>query len=142
MYGVLDWRSAASHENEVFLKFQYVNPKSVEEFIGKYAPVSAFMLARIIEEALDNVNQGYVQTTAKRRLKSDPPEISKALVGVVDKMLANNLQRGKRPAWEMYDGLDFDLVHEISSVRLKGEQIQLVSVKRHFFDLQIGPQGA
>jgi len=37
------------------MKFRYVNPKSVDAFIGKYAPVNPHLFAMIIDEALDNI---------------------------------------------------------------------------------------
>ena len=82
--------------------FKYVNPKAVEEVVGKYAPLSSFMLARIIDEALDNTNKGYCRTTSKQRLRHVDPEVAEALTGVVDRMLANNLQRAKLQPWNMY----------------------------------------
>ena len=40
------------------MEFKYVNPKAVKSVVGKYAPVSSLALAKIIEEALINANQG------------------------------------------------------------------------------------
>lgn len=46
------------------MKFKYVNPKYADRLVGKYAPVSSFVLSLIIEEALQNANLGYVHTEA------------------------------------------------------------------------------
>ena len=91
------------------MKFKYVNPKAVEEVIGKYAPINPNQLSWLIDEALDNTNQGYIQTSSRRRHRSTP-EVSDALTGVVDRMLADNIHREDRPAWSLFGGLDFDLV--------------------------------
>ena len=41
------------------------------------------MLARIVEEALDNTNYGYVHTGARKgRFRSDPTSISEAFEGI------------------------------------------------------------
>lgn len=95
------------------MKFRYVDPRRVTNLVGDLAPVSAIVLATLIEEALDNTNKGYVHTEAgKGRFRSDPPTISEALVGVADRLLRHNLERGNRKQWELYTGLDFDIVHE------------------------------
>lgn len=91
------------------MKFKYVNPKAVEEVIGKYAPINPNQLSWLIDEALDNTNQGYIQTSSRRRYLSTS-EVSDALTGVVDCMLADNIHREDRPAWSLFGGLDFDLV--------------------------------
>ena len=91
------------------MKFKYVNPNAVEEVIGKYAPVNPYQLSCLIDEALNNTNQGYIQTTFRRRDRSTP-QVSGALTGVVDRMLADNIHRSGRPAWSLFGGLDFDLV--------------------------------
>jgi hypothetical protein len=90
------------------MKFKYVNPKAVEEVMGKYAPVNPYQLSWLIDEALNNTNQGYIQTTSRRRHRSTP-QVSDALTGVVDRMLADNIHRAGRPAWSLFGGLDFDL---------------------------------
>ncbi|WP_047609080.1 hypothetical protein [Rahnella aquatilis] len=114
------------------MKFKYVNPKSVERFIGKYCPIDYFYFARIIEETLINTNLGYVHTEANRGgIKSDPPYISERLLGVSDKLLKHNLSRKKHP-WDFYSGLDFDLVHEADHKNmLNGKSIN-TTVKAYF----------
>ncbi len=91
------------------MKFKFVNPKAVEEVLGKYAPVNPHQLSWLIDEALNNTNQGYIQTTARRR-DLGTPQVSNALTGVVDRMLADNIHRAGRPAWGLFEGLDFDIV--------------------------------
>lgn len=59
-------RMGRSLQYEGSVKFKYVNPKLVEEVIGRYAPVGSFVLARIIEESLENTNLGYVHTEAEK----------------------------------------------------------------------------
>lgn len=116
------------------MKFKYVNPKSVDRLIGKYAPVSAYLFARIIEEGLDNINQGYVHTEAGRgRFQSDIPEISEALKGISDKLLFHNLSRSKKSHWELYQGLDFDIVHETGDVTKKNEKATQTYVNAYFY---------
>jgi hypothetical protein len=116
------------------MKFRYVNPKAVDEIVGQYAPVSSFLLARIIEEALNNTNLGYVHTQARAgRFLSDPPEISKALVGIADKLLAHNTSGARRHMWDLYGGLDFDLVHESNPKTMKNGRSTNTSVKAYFF---------
>jgi hypothetical protein len=115
------------------VEFKYVNPKAVDLIVGKLAPYNPFLLARIIEEALENTNLGYVHTEVGRgRLKSDPPEISEALVGISDKLLTHNINRAGQKPWDLYGGLDFDIVHE-SNPRLmrNGARIN-TSVKAYF----------
>ena len=115
------------------MKFKYVNPKLVEEAVGKYAPVSSFVLARIIEEALDNTNLGYVHTEAgKGRFRSDPPTISEALEGIADKLLAHNLSPNKRHDWDFFSGLDFDLVHEANHGHMQNGKSVNTTVKAYF----------
>lgn len=119
------------------MEFKFVNPKSVDRLIGKYAPISSFVLARIIEEALDNTNLGFVHTQAGvGRLKSDPPEISEALVGVVDRMLAHNQATKNRPLWRFFDELDFDLVHEVSDKPDGSGKTVSTTVKAYFYHRQ------
>ncbi len=119
------------------MQFKYVNPKAVESVVGKYAPVSSFVLARIIEEALDNTNQGFVHTEAGvGRFRSDPPHISEALVGIADKLLAHNLSVGKRHLWDFYSGLDFDLVHEASHKAMTSGKHVNTTVKAYFHHTQ------
>jgi len=114
--------------------FKYVNPKAVNAIVGKHAPVSSFLLARIIEEVLENTNQGYVHTEVGRgRLKSDPPEISEALIGISDKLLAHNVSRSGLKAWNFYQGLDFDLVHESNPRTMKNGTRVNSSVKAYFY---------
>lgn len=119
------------------MKFKYVSPKAVERVVGRYAPVNSFILARIIEEALDNTNQGYVHTEAGvGRLRSDPPEISEALVGISDRLLAHNLAISNRPSWEFYSGLDFDLVHESTGMEKGLGRSVNTTVKAYFYHTQ------
>ena len=116
------------------MNFKYVNPKLVAQFVGNYAPVNSFVLARIIEEALENTNLGYVHTEASLgRLKSDIPEITEALTGVADKLLANNLSRSRKSAWDLYQGLDFDLVHESNPNTMRNGKHTNTSVKAYFY---------
>jgi len=115
------------------VKFKYVNPKLVEEIVGRYAPVSSFVLARIIEEALENTNLGYVHTEAgKGRFRSDPPSISEALEGIADKLLAHNLSSNKRHNWDFFSGLDFDLVHEVNHRHMQNGTSVNTTVKAYF----------
>ena len=119
------------------MKFKYVSPKSVERVVGRYAPVSPFVLARIIEEALDNTNQGFVHTEAGvGRMRSDYPEISEALVGISDKLLAHNLSTANRQLWNFYSGLDFDLVHESNNKQMKNGKSVNTTVKAYFHHTQ------
>ncbi len=119
------------------MNFKYVNPKSVERVAGRYAPVNSSVFARIIEEALDNINQGYVHTEAGvGRLRSDPPEISDALVGISDKLLAHNLSTTHRHLWDFYSGLDFDLVHESNSKQRNPGRSVSTTVKVYFYHTQ------
>lgn len=116
------------------MKFKYVNPKLVEEVIGRYAPINSFMFARIIEETLENTNLGYVHTEAgKGRFQSDPPEISEALEGIADKLLAHNLSRNKQHNWDFFSGLDFDLVHESNHGAMKNGASVNTTVKAYFY---------
>jgi hypothetical protein len=116
------------------MKFRYVSPKAVNNIVGQYAPVSSFLLARIIEEALDNTNLGYVHTEAGvGRLRSDPPEVSAALVGIADKLLAHNTSRTRRCFWDLYGELDFDLVHESNPKTMRNGGRLNTSVKAYFF---------
>ena len=113
------------------MKFKYVNPKAVEEVMGKYAPISPLQLAWLIDEALDNTNQGYIQTTSKRRDRSTP-QVSDALTGVVDRMLADNLHRGGRSPWSLYGGLDFDLVLQYKNLPADVHPTLLTRVAPYF----------
>lgn len=116
------------------MKFKYISPEAVDSIVGQYAPVSSSMLACIIEEALDNTNLGYVHTEAGvGRLRSDPPEISKALVGIADKLLAHNTSEARRHMWDLYGGLDFDLVHESNPTAMTNGRHTNTSVKAYFF---------
>ena len=92
--------------------FNYINPKAVDRYLGKYAPIgNSYFFATLLDEVLSNLNDGYTHTTSKRRYKSDPPQISEALVGVSDKMLSHNLNRRGLHPWDLWSGLDFDIVH-------------------------------
>lgn len=114
------------------MKFKYVNPRYVEEFIGKYAPIDSFHFAKILEETLINTNLGYVHTEAnKGRFKSDPPSISERLIGISDRLLKHNLSRKQHP-WDFYSGLDFDLVHEADHKNMKNGSAVNTSVKAYF----------
>ena len=119
------------------MQFKYVNPKAVDRIVGRFAPASSFLLARIIEEALDNANQGYVHTEVGRgRIKSDSPEISEALCGVADKLLAHNTSRSRRSPWDLFGGMDFDFVHESNSASMRNGKGVNTSVKAYFFHTQ------
>ena len=86
---------------------KYVNLKAVYQILGEHAPVSPKIFAHIIDEALDNTNQGYVHTEPRiGRKKSDDPAISSALVGIADKLLKHNLEGKKENPWDFYSGLD------------------------------------
>ncbi|MGE6196766.1 hypothetical protein ACLH0M_14745 [Aeromonas media] len=116
------------------VKFKYVNPKYVDRLVGKYAPVSSFVLSLIIEETLQNANLGYVHTEATvGRFKSDIPEITKSLIGIADKLLANNLSRSRKNAWDFYGGLDFDFVHESNPNAMRNGKHTNTSVKAYFY---------
>lgn len=116
------------------MKFKYVNPKLVEELVGKYAPVSSYLLSKIIEEALDNTNQGYTHTEAKKgRFRSNPPSISEALVGISDKLLKHNLLSHHDNKWDFYSGLDFDLVHEANHSQMESGDSVNTTVKPYFY---------
>ncbi|WP_019025082.1 MULTISPECIES: hypothetical protein [unclassified Thioalkalivibrio] len=115
------------------MKFKYVNPKAVKGVVANYAPVNPFVFARIIEETLENINQGFVHTEAGAgRFKSDPPSISAALVGVADKLLAHNVSEAKAHPPDFYSGLDFDLVHEASPTVLGTGSHVKTTVKSYF----------
>ena len=121
------------------MKFKYVNPKAVDHVVGRYAPVGSFALARIIEEALENTNLGFVHTEAGRgRFKSDDPVVSGALAGVADRLLAHNLSTANRKLWEFYSGLDFDLVHESSPALARNGKSVNTSVKAYFHQVEFG----
>lgn len=120
------------------MKFKFVSPKTVEEVVGRYAPISAFMLAKIIEEALDNTNKGYVQTTARRRDRHTSEDVTRGLTGVVDKMLVDNVHRAGRQPWEMYEGLDFDIVHEVRPKTSGGQPVLTTSVNPYFHSAEYG----
>lgn len=113
------------------MKFKYVNPKAVEEVMGKYAPIDAYRLSCLIDEALNNTNQGYIQTTAGRRYRSTP-QVSGPLSGVVDRMLADNIHRAGRPAWSLYGGLDFDLVLQYRNLPGDAQPTLLTRVAPYF----------
>jgi hypothetical protein len=116
------------------MKFKYVNPKSVAKFIGKYSPINSFHFALIIEEALTNTNLGYVHTEAKKgRFKSNPSCISERLIGISDKLLKHNLSKKNNP-WDLYSGLDFDLVHESDHRNMLNGKAVNTSVKAYFND--------
>lgn len=115
------------------MDFKYVKPKAVDALVGTFAPVSSFVLAGIIEEALDNANKGYVHTEAGvGRFHSDAPEISDALKGIADRLLNHNLSRGRQHAWDLYSGLDFDLVHESNPETMRNGRHVNTSVKAYF----------
>lgn len=123
------------------VKLKYVNPKAVEEIIGKYAPVSPHLLSRLIDEALNNTNQGYIQTTSLRRNRSTP-QVSNALTGVVDRMLADNIHRADRPAWSLFRGLDFDLVLQYRKLPSDDHPVLLTRVAPYFDQPQYSrPEG-
>lgn len=92
-------------------KLEYVNLKAVHQLIGEYAPISSKMFAHIIDEALVNINKGYAFTSSRGRYQSDIPVISEALIGISDKLLRHNQSNKKNP-WDLYDKLDFDILHE------------------------------
>ena len=116
------------------MKFKYVNPKAVKQICGAFSPISSYLFSKVIEEALENINQGYVHTEAtKGRFKSDEPEISEALIGISDKLLANNVDRSKKSAWDMYSGLDFDITHKIGAVVKKSSEHTQTSDNPYFF---------
>ncbi len=116
---------------------KYVNIKSVYRLLGQYAPVSPKIFAHIIDEALDNANQGYVHTEPRLgRLKSDNPEISARLVGIADKLIKHNMSANKKHPWDFYNGLDFDFVHESNAQAFdNGRSIRtFVNAYFHFTD--------
>ncbi|KAF3984790.1 MAG: hypothetical protein HFP81_00335 [Methylococcales symbiont of Hymedesmia sp. n. MRB-2018] len=123
------------------MKFKYVNPKSVDRIIGKFAPVNSFLFSRIIEEALDNINQGYVHTEAGRgRFKSDEPEISEALIGISDRLLDHNVSHSKKSQWDLYQGLDFDIVHETGAITKKSSKSTQSYVNAYFYFTEFSRQ--
>ncbi|MDY7024980.1 MAG: hypothetical protein SVC26_01395 [Pseudomonadota bacterium] len=113
---------------------KYVNLKAVYQMLGEYAPVSPKIFAHIIDEALDNTNQGYVHTEPRiGRKKSDDPAISNMLVGIADKLLKHNLEGKKEHPWDFYSGLDVDLVHESGDQALKDGRSVRTYVNSYFY---------
>lgn len=112
---------------------KYVNLKAVYQLLGKHSPVSPKLFAHIIDEALDNTNQGYVHTEPHiGRKKSDDPTISSALVGIADKLMKHNVEGKKEHPWDFYSGLDFDLVHESGDQAFKGGRSVRTYVNSYF----------
>ncbi|WP_210458918.1 hypothetical protein [Vibrio crassostreae] len=92
-------------------KLKYIDLEYVEELFGKYCPINSNMLAHIIDEALDNINQGYSVTTSKRRFKSEDPAVSQYITGSIDKLLKHNKTKKSHP-WDLCGDFDFDITHE------------------------------
>lgn len=93
-------------------KFLYIDPKAVERYLGRFAPLNAFLFSKLLEEVLTGLNEGYVQWTGRQgRLKSDPIQVSERLLGISDKLLQNNLNRAGLAPYDFFDALDFDVVH-------------------------------
>ncbi|HCM0780008.1 TPA: hypothetical protein N2777_001642 [Vibrio parahaemolyticus] len=100
------------HASKVLSKsLRYVDLNYVEDLFGKYSPVSSNMLAHIIDEALDNINQGYIHTTSKQRFKSEDPAVSRYVTGSIDKLIQHNKSKKSNP-WDLCGDFDFDITHE------------------------------
>jgi hypothetical protein len=114
-------------------KLEYVDQAAVMRLLSSYSPVNAKMFAHVLDTVLQGMNyEGLVYWSNKGSCPSDPPEISERLKGISDKLLAHNMNRGGLEPWDMYGGLDFDIVH---TSHKDAERVQ-TEVKAYFFHTQ------
>ncbi len=116
-------------------KFKFINLRKVEFLLGKYAPVNPRIFAVVMEEALDNINKGYVHTeSSKGRFKSDDETgISSKLEGICGKLLKHNKSKNKKSEWDLYGGLDFDIVHETGPTQKHNRKTVRTYVNAYFY---------
>ena len=105
--------------------FKYINPKSVQEVLGQYAPINVMYFSEFIEEMMALVNDG---TTG-----DSDTECVEALKGIMDKLLADNLNRKGKAPYDLYNRLDFAIIVDQITVegRLK------FSIKPYFRDRRL-----
>lgn len=90
----------------------------------------------IMEEALDNINKGYVHTeSSKGRFKSSEESgVSAKISGICDKLLAHNRSiNTKSDGWDLYGNLDFDIVHESGPTAKHNRQTVRTYVNAYFY---------
>lgn len=94
-------------------EYKYIDPKAVSTLLSGYSPVNAPLFASLLEAVMLGLNEGLIYWSSKGSHNSNSldPSISHRLVGVSDKLLAHNLNRKGLQPWDLFGGLDFDLVH-------------------------------
>ncbi|MBI5889761.1 MAG: hypothetical protein HZB47_03670 [Nitrosomonadales bacterium] len=114
-------------------KLQYIDQAAVMRLLSGYSPVNPKIFAHLLDTVLKGINyEGLVYWSSKGSYPSDPPEISERLKGVIDKLLAHNMNRGGLKPWDMYGGLDFDIVHTSHKDAGRVE----TEVKAYFYHVQ------
>ena len=90
---------------------KFVASKNVDFLFGKQAQVPPRILSAILDEALDNINQGYSLTESRRgRFKEDPKTVE-YLTGSMDALLRDNRET-KANSWDLCQDFDFDITLE------------------------------
>lgn len=87
---------------------KFVAPKHVDFLFGKHGQVPPRLLSAILDEALDNINQGYSLTESRRgRFKEDPDTVA-YLTGSMDALMRDNRETKANP-WDLCQDFDFDI---------------------------------
>lgn len=91
--------------------YNFVLPKHVEMLFGKTALTAPEILAKVLDEAIDNINQGFSATESGRgRVKEDPDTVS-YLTGSIEALVRHNRETKAHP-WELCQDFDFDITLE------------------------------
>ena len=107
--------------------YKYINPVTLKNIIGKWAPVSLWNFSYLLECFIGAMNaDGISIMNSKGAYRTDIPGVSEALKGVGDKLLRSN-RKYKKGSWQLYNGLDFDITHSC----IKGKSVETI-VKPYF----------
>ncbi|ELF1354467.1 hypothetical protein ACPFT9_003516 [Vibrio cholerae] len=91
--------------------YKYINPDAVKNVVGKWTPISIWNFSFLLECFISAMSEtGISIMNSKGSYKTDIEGVSEALVGVGDKLLKSN-SNYKQGQWNLFNGLDFDIVH-------------------------------
>ena len=114
-------KKARKHE------YQYINPKAVKELLGKWSPVSIWNFSYLLENFIVSMNEtGASIMNSKGTYRAEPSIIPRSLRGIGNKLLNANT-RYKQGKWNLFNTLDFDIVHQC----IKGQPVETM-VKPYF----------
>ncbi|ENO3940810.1 hypothetical protein [Aeromonas veronii] len=105
-------------------KYRYIDPDAVKKIMGKWSPISIISFSYLLDCFLTAMNDtGISIMDANGAYQSDIYNVPTALKGIADKLLNSNrcYQQGK---WNLFNDLDFDVVHQCIPGRAVTTQVK------------------